>query len=172
MKLIKCKKCGRPFYDNEAKCPYCGSDVQLSAGNYVTQAISDETSHQTMEAVLSGNYHPQPAPEPEPEPVVAPAEPQQSEPIVPEAPAAMPEAEANSDRAEAMAAIEAAQQEVVGTADEMAAAMENEVESAPAPRKRHGWIWIIIILLILAAAAAAWWKWDFIYPKVMSLLGK
>ena len=55
---------------------------------------------------------------------------------------------------------------------EMAAAMENEVETAPAPRKRHGWIWIIIILLILAAAAAAWWKWDFIYPKVMSLLGK
>lgn len=178
MKLIKCKKCGRPFYDNEPKCPYCGCETSQSAGNYVTQAISDATSHKRMEDVLSGN--PQPAPSPV-QPMEAPvaellnAMPQpEAETVIPDVEEALvaETAETVSERAEAMAAIEAAQETAGENMKKEAVEERDEVETPFAPRKRHGWIWIVVIVLLLAAAAAVYWKWDFVYGKVMSLLGK
>lgn len=177
MKLIKCIKCGRPFYDNEPKCPYCGSDTSLSAENYITKPISDPESHKTMEDVLSGNYQPKPQ---QPEPLAPAPMADMAEPVPPmetippmETPITEPVVEmAESTRAEAMAAIESqsveAVNEMVGDVNEAI----NEVETSYAPRKRHRWIWIVILILLLAAAAAVYWKWDFVYAKVMSLLGK
>lgn len=176
MKLIKCKKCGRPFYDNEAKCPYCGSETSLSAENYVTKSISDATSHKRMEDVLSGNYRPEPEiVAPVVEPVAEVVEPV-AEPVataVEETAAAVEETvETVPERAEAMAAIEAAQGNETVNNDVNEALEERQEVETSAPRKRHGWIWILIIVLLLAAAAAVYWKWDWVYPKVMSLFGK
>ena len=177
MKLIKCNRCGRPYYDDQAVCPFCGQDTKFSANNFITKPITSPESHRKMEMHFSGEeLKAAPAPAEAPEAPVVVETPQEApataEPIEApqEAPAmTQPEVDEDADtseRAEAMASITAP----VEAVEEESADEEPQVEIAK-PRKRHGWIWIIVILLILAAAAAVYWKWDFVYEKVTSLLG-
>ena len=180
MKLIKCIKCGRPFYNDKKNCPYCGAESSISANNFITEPISSPESRKTMEAVLAGTYYKEVSPAPEPENAPKPVTVPDFEPAtVPEAPIVpdMSEVQTPSenisepiqDRAEAMAAIES-QAETAETPDLANIEEMLQVESEEKPRKRHGWIWIIIIILILAIAAAVYFKWDFVYAKVSSLL--
>lgn len=179
MKLIKCVKCGRPFYDNKSNCPYCGAESSISANNFITEPITSPESRKTMEAVLAGTYYKEAAPAPEPAKAPEPVIPNLESASTPEAPVVpdMSEAPAPSEnisepiqeRAEAMAAIES-QAEAAETPDIANIEELLQVESEEKPRKRHGWIWIIIIIIILAIAAAVYLKWDFVYPKVSSLL--
>lgn len=176
MKLIKCNHCGRPFYDNEEKCPYCGHDARLSANNFVTKPISDPKTHRIMEEVLSGNYHPEPRPVQKPvaRPVEEPKAIEEVEPIVAEMPVMEPEPEfepsaAVQERANAIAAI-VSENEADATVTE---AIENDihqVETSEAPRKRHRWVWIVIILILLGIGAAVYLKWDFVYAKALGLM--
>lgn len=170
MNLIKCSHCGRPFYDSESHCPYCGSDARLSANNRITQPITDAKMHKIMEDVLSGNYRPEPVDEhaapvvadipatPEPETIAA-IEPDTIEPdVIP--------SEAVQERAEAIAnATEGDTKEFI----ESDTPDDEELETSHLPRKRHTWLWILLIVLLLAAAAV-YWQWDFVYSKISQLI--
>ena len=83
MKLIKCNHCHRPYYDSDAKCPYCGHDTAKSVNNVVTRAISNPEAHHRMERMLSPDFDPR-----EFQPVVRPAEPIEQPRPEPEAPKA------------------------------------------------------------------------------------
>ena len=187
MKLIKCSHCGRPFYNEEKACPYCGHAAHLSATNFVTRPISDPKSHHLMEEMLSGNYKPQPIPvhtapiiQEKEEPVqatvpeqVSVPEPAPVEETNPE-PVAVEEveqpSEAVQERAENIAAVTS--QNAPGEVENPDQLEDpNGAEIAHAPRKRHVWVWIIVIILILAIAAAVYLKWDFVYDKVKGLIG-
>ncbi len=195
MKLIKCNRCGRPYYDNQAVCPFCGQDTKFSASNFITKPVSTPESHHLMEQRLSGKPQEQSL-ETKPSPVIetAPiAEQQHNEEVIDETPsthtaanltseeAAIASAFIDSDsedntdsestpangRAEAMANLAAQNDESEYNNDTIEE--EHQVEVAK-PRKRHTWIWILLIILLLVAAAA-YWKWDFINEKINSLLG-
>ncbi len=181
MKLIKCIKCGRPFYNSEEKCPYCGLAASESANNFITKPITTPESHKTMERMLSGNHdnetvNEQPAvveniptsvpagrsiAEPETEVVVE----QVAEAAVNAAAAGC---EAVNERAEAIAAVADAQPVVENNCP--VETPTDQVETEYAPKKKRGWIWIIVILILLAIAAAVYLKWDYVYSKVTSLL--
>ncbi len=183
MKLIKCTHCGRPYYNEEKACPYCGHSTHLSATNFVTKSISTPQSHKLMEDVLSGNYHPAPkpvhaetpvvAPQPQPEPLpVAEPLPEPEAPIAPE-PEAAPEPQSlqGAERAENIAAAAQQQEPVENVLPTDATEDPNEVATTHEPRKRHGWIWILLIVILLALGAAAYLYWDTITNFVSSLLG-
>lgn len=187
MKLIKCSHCGRPFYNEEKACPYCGHATNLSATNFVTRPISDPKAHKLMEDMLSGNLTPEPRPvhaaplihddEPSPAPLAEPAEVEEQQPL----PNAGPEPEATVDeaaepsnavreRADGIAT--ALQQTEEVSHEEHPIEEPNAADTDHLPRKRRGWIWIVVVILVLAIAAAVYLKWDFVYGKISSLLGK
>lgn len=186
MPLIKCKYCGRPFYDSEKACPYCGHATNLSAGNRVTKAISDPASHKLMEDILSGNYHPETitmhntpeaTPKPAAEPIAEPVVEDVVEPIVEPEAVVEPEpteediqpSEAVLDRADSIAAaVNANTNNGNDNVDDINP--ETELETTLPRKKRRWWIWIVIILILLGVAAAVYLKWDFVYSKVSSLL--
>lgn len=180
MSLIKCNHCGRPFYDSEKACPYCGHAANLSAGNFVTKAISDPTSHKLMEDVLSGNYHPQTppvhsSPVVTPEPVAEPVVEHVVEPVVETVVEPEPIEEFNQpseavlDRADSIAAAVNANTENGGE-DVADINPEAELETTLPRKKRRWWIWIVILVILLGLAAAVYLKWDFVYGKVSSIL--
>lgn len=192
MKLIKCSHCGRPFYNDEKACPYCGHPSNLSATNFITRSISDPKSHKLMEDMLSGNYqqvhiphitHVEVPPANEPKPIeVQPTAPvvekdTTEEPAATETkkeeekPQIQEPSEAIQERADNIAAATKQSQDIKKE-DAEATEEPNSTDTEHLPRKRHGWIWIIVIILILAIAAAVYLKWDFVYGKITSLLGK
>lgn len=168
MKLIKCNHCHRPYYDSEAKCPYCGHDTAKSINNVVTRAISDPEAHHRMERMLSPDYDPrefqpvvratEPIEQPKPQPEAPMAQEPVAEPVV---------SETAQGRADAIAAIknEASEEKI-----EHVASVEPDVETTPLPKKRHRGlvivIIIVVILLLAAAAAFCYLKWDFVKDKV------
>ncbi|MCR4829145.1 MAG: hypothetical protein K5864_06750 [Bacteroidales bacterium] len=171
MKLIKCNHCQRPYYDSEAKCPYCGHDTAKSIDNVVTHAISDPEAHHRMERMLSPDYDPR-----QNQPVVHPAkpveqpqpEPEKSEVHEPVAePVVTAVSETAQNRADAIAAIKSV---AVDQHDEHVATDVSDVETTPLPKKRHKGLVVVIImvviLLLAAAAAFCYLKWDFVKEKV------
>lgn len=196
MNLIRCNHCGRPFYDSEKACPFCGHASTLSVNNRVTKAISDPKSHKLMEDFFAGNLqHPdirtvdavpvtktvepqvkaspvadaQPASEPEP--TAEPKPINEPEPVAATQPVAEPEAvqpsEAVLDRADSIAAITA---DAPLNKEEAHDEQPDELETTLPRKKRHGWIWIIILVIILALAAAVYLKWDLVYSKISSII--
>lgn len=92
MSLIKCNNCGRPYYDSEIACPFCGHATNLSSNNRVTKTLSDQKSREMMEAFFAGDLH---QPEVQPvhrAPIIPKEEPVAMEnPAVEQEPAEMPE---------------------------------------------------------------------------------
>lgn len=190
MNLIRCNHCGRPFYDSEKTCPFCGHAASLSVNNRVSKAISDPKSHKLMEDFFNGtlqrndlhsanavpvNKKEEPAADTnpvaktqtatEPEPVA------EAKPAAEPGPIAEPEpvqpSDAVLDRAGSIAAITA---DAPINNEEAHDEQPDELETSLPGKKRHGWIWILILVIVLAIAAAVYLKWDFVYGKISSLL--
>ena len=155
MKLIKCGHCGRPFYDEETACPYCGHAAHLSASNLVTRPISDPETHRLMEEGVTTEQRPTREPDSvqtltddceamaEPEPIAEPiAEAEPREEFIP--------SETVQERAENIAAITA--NEAVGVHETDPDEEEpNEVETTHIPHKRRHWPWVVLIIVLLLA---------------------
>jgi len=171
MKLIKCSRCGRPYYESEAQCPYCHQDTAHSKGRYVTQSISEPASHQRMQDFFDGKMQqpaaPQPAPAPlmsempdpvapvetvaapEPEPIAPPEPEVAAEPLYQEAPLS----EEVAARAEAIA--EVTSQPPLDEEVPLMFTDEDQIETIGVKRRSHVWLWILLILIVLVGAAVA-----------------
>lgn len=174
MNLIKCNNCGRPFYDSEKACPFCGHASNLSSNNRVTKTISDPRSHKLMEAFFNGEKLQPETPPIQSTPVVNPEPAQEPEPIVEPEPLIEPEplqpSDAVLDRADSIAAAVNANanndsEEIIGENP------NDELETTLPHKKRRWWIWVIILVILLGLAAAVYLKWDFVYGKISSLIG-
>ena len=189
MTLIKCNHCGRPFYDSEKACPFCGHATSLSTGNRITKAISDTTSHKLMDDYFTGNLPhreirpvhsapvikkeqtvAQPEPVVEEEPVVEPNPDVEPDSIVEHAPAdesapAQP-SDAILNRAESIAAAVADNGEGASDTDDDE---PEEIETTLPRKKRHVWAWLLILVILVGLAAAVYLKWDFVYGKVSNI---
>ena len=180
MNLLKCNHCGRPFYDSEKACPFCGHAANLSANNRVTKTISDPKSHKLMEDFLAGNLqHPDIRPvhsapvireTEQPEPIVEPVVEPVTEPdsLCETQSSTMQPSDTVLERAESIAAVAA---EKVENKEEIADIETNELETSLPRKKRRWWIWVIILIILLGISAAVYLKWDFVYEKVTGLIG-
>lgn len=137
MKLIKCPKCGRPFYNDNDQCPYCSQDSnaplqQLSNTDYVEPAAEVEEPSAVSTAVT-----------PEP-PVAARTDSKTISRTI-------------SERAENIALVSS---QNTGAANTDMAEEPNTVETEPVPPKRHPWRWILAILIIALLATLILLHWN------------
>lgn len=137
MKLIKCPKCGRPFYNDNDQCPYCSQD-----------------SNAPLQQPSNTDYV-EPAAEVEEPPAVSTA-------VTPEPPAAaMTDSKTISrtisERAENIALVSS---QNTGAANTDMAEEPNTVETEPVPPKRHPWRWILAILIIALLATLILLHWN------------
>ena len=137
MKLIKCPKCGRPFYNDNDQCPYCSQDSnaplqQPSNTDYVEPAAEVEEPSAVSTAVT-------------PEPPVAVRT--DSKTI----------SRTISERAENIALVSS---QNTGAANTDMAEEPNTVETEPVPPKRHPWRWILAILIIALLATLILLHWN------------
>lgn len=137
MKLIKCPKCGRPFYNDNDQCPYCSQD-----------------SNAPLQQPSNTDYV-EPAAEVEEPPAVSTA-------VTPEPPAAARTdsktiSRTISERAENIALVSS---QNTGTANTDMAEEPNTVETEPVPPKRHPWRWILAILIIALLATIILLHWN------------
>lgn len=156
MKLIKCPKCGRPFYNDNDQCPYCSQDSnaplqQPSNTDYVEPAAEVEESPSVSTAVT-------------PEPPAAEVEEPSavSTAVTPEHPAAARTdsktiSRTISERAENIALVSS---QNTGAANTDMAEEPNTVETEPVPPKRHPWRWILAILIIAVLATLILLHWN------------
>ena len=199
MKLIKCIYCGRPFYNDQQQCPFCGNDAKTSANNFVTRPISDASSHKKMEDALSARLHngadndnqeihdttaeampteaaahePLTTDAPEHETTNVDMEDETSKETADNLDETKAEMDNNTcvkpERADAMAALKKEEGDMEDEEDAEPSDADN-VETTNAPRKRHTWLWILIVL-IAVLAVFVFWQWDFIQEKTNSILG-
>lgn len=137
MKLIKCPKCGRPFYNDNDQCPYCSQDSnaplqQPSNTDYVEPAAEVEEPPAVSTAVI-----------PEP-PVAARTDSKTISRTI-------------SERAENIALVSS---QNTGAANTDMAEEPNTVETEPVPPKRHPWRWILAILIIALLATLILLHWN------------
>lgn len=137
MKLIKCPKCGRPFYNDNDQCPYCSQDSnaplqQPSNTDYVEPAAEVEEPPAVSTAVT-------------PEPPVAA---RTDSKII---------SRTISERAENIALVSS---QNTGAANTDMAEEPNTVETEPVPPKRHPWRWILAILIIALLATLILLHWN------------
>jgi len=137
MKLIKCPKCGRPFYNDNDQCPYCSQD-----SNAPLQQPSNTD-------------HVEPAAEVEEPPAVSTA-------VTLEPPAAARTdsktiSRTITERAENIALVSS---QNTGAANTDMAEEPNTVETEPVPPKRHPWRWILAILIIALLATFILLHWN------------
>jgi|GEM_PF-2537469 uncharacterized OB-fold protein len=137
MKLIKCPKCGRPFYNDNDQCPYCSQDSnaplqQPSNTDYVEPAAEVEEPPAVSTAVT-----------PEP-PAVAKTDSKTISRTI-------------SERAEIIALVSS---QNTGAANTDMAEEPNTVETEPVPPKRHPWRWILAILIIALLATLILLHWN------------
>lgn len=137
MKLIKCPKCGRPFYNDNDQCPYCSQDSnaplqQLSNTDYVEPAAEVEEPPAVSTAVT-----------PEP-PATARTDSKTISRTI-------------SERAENIALVSSQNTDAANT--DMAEE-PNTVETEPVPPKRHPWRWILAILIIALLATLILLHWN------------
>ena len=137
MKLIKCPKCGRPFYNDNDQCPYCSQDSnaplqQPSNTDYVEPAAEVEEPPAVSTAVTS-----------EP-PVAARTDSKTISRTI-------------SERAENIALVSS---QNTGAANTDMAEEPNTVETEPVPPKRHPWRWILAILIIVLLATLILLHWN------------
>ena len=137
MKLIKCPKCGRPFYNDNDQCPYCSQDSnaplqQPSNTDYVESAAEVEEPPAVSTAVI-----------PEP-PVAARTDSKTISRTI-------------SERAENIALVSS---QITGAANTDMAEEPKTVETEPVPPKRHPWRWILAILIIAVLATLILLYWN------------
>lgn len=127
MRLLTCGHCGRPFYDNEKACPYCGhAFIPL-------QDMRDEALETKQEDGQAAESHTEAQAEPQPS---------TTNPSV-------------NSRSESIAAITAANSNIA--AEEFNPECDpNQIETTYPPRRRRLWVWIVILLLFAALAAVAY----------------
>jgi len=182
MKLIKCGHCGRPYYDENEACPYCGHALGSSPTNYQKEGTQKQPGQTIQEPASSKKTAPAPeqktiiaaAPIPEPEPTeedkpVLEPEPQgEAETAAKPMPATL-QPKQNTQRANAMAAISAsATQNTELQKSDKNESDPNQIETILPPRKRHTWLWVLIVVLIMLAAA--YFFRDYVKQALSSLL--
>jgi uncharacterized Zn finger protein (UPF0148 family) len=133
MKLITCGLCGRPFYDKEKACPYCGhafdSLPPFEMGNNEQDLMNEvptiekETDSTTFSQTSDSNA-------------------------------------ASNLRAETMAAITSVSVLVESETTE-SLLDPNQIETTYPPRKRRVWFWIVITLFFITTAAACYYCLQF-----------
>ncbi len=139
MKLIKCDKCGRPYYDNEVECPYCGHST--SSSDNISKPEINVTEVDIMPDII----------------------PVHERPIIPEE--NNTPSEAVLSRAEAMANLAEKNPQIE---NDYTDAAPDEADTIPLPRKRRGWIWLVVIVFLLAIGCVVYLKWDFLCGIVSS----
>lgn len=152
MRLLTCGHCGRPFYDNEKACPYCGHAFTPS-----TEATDEVLKPQNEELEQEQKQE---------------QEPMQEQECIIDAPAETPLPTTNTtynSRSESIAAITAANSHIA--ADNSNSECDpNQIETSYPPRHRRIWVWIVIILLLVALTAAAYIYRDHLQHFVGSIL--
>ena len=143
MKLIECGHCGRPFYDKEKACPYCGhafdSLPPVEKENEEledTRPLSSTTPSNLDRETKNGEL--------------------KTESNI-DAPASSPLTTLHSPftlRAESIAAITENQSQP-DIPNHQPCNDPNQIETTYPPHKRRVWLWVVIILIVLALAAAA-----------------
>ena len=159
MKLIKCHRCGRPYYDSSAECPYCNDAVQS------TSDITKQPEVDAPEIVIPDNTMDtiiEPCEEPFVEPNVMPVH---KRPVQQYEEAA--ESKTASGRAEAMANLA---ENVKVIEDSNFSSIPGEADTTPLPRKRHGWVWIVVIVILVILALAIYLKWDYVNNLITSII--
>ena len=143
MKLIECGHCGRPFYDKEKACPYCGhafdSLPPIETESEEMEDIRPQSS--TTPSNLDG----------ETENVEL-----KTESNI-DAPVSSPSTASHSPftmRAESIAAITESQSQPT-TSNSQPENDPNQIETTYPPRKRRVWLWVVIIVLLTLIAVAA-----------------
>lgn len=184
MKLIKCGHCGRPYYDENEACPYCGHALGSSPTNYQKEGTQKQPEQTNQEPASSKKTDPAPeqktiiaaAPIPEPEPTkedkpILEPEPQgEAEIVAKPTPAPLQQPKQNTQRANAMAAISAsATQNAELQNSDRNESDPNQIETILPPRKRHTWLWVLLVVLIMLAAAAYFFR-DYVKQALSSLL--
>lgn len=183
MKLIKCGHCGRPYYDENEACPYCGHALGSSPTNNQDESTQKQPEQTIQEPVSSKKTDPAPeqktiiaaAPIPEPEPtegykpVLEPEPQDEAETVAKPTPAPL-QPKQNTQRANAIAAISAsATQNAKLQNSDRNESDPNQIETILPPRKRHTWLWVLLVVLIMLAAAAYFFR-DYVKQALSSLL--
>lgn len=184
MKLTKCGHCGRPYYDENEACPYCGHALGSSPTNYQKEGTQKQPEQTNQEPASSKKTDPAPeqktiiaaAPIPEPEttkedkPVLEPEPQGEAETASKPTSAPLQQPKQNTQRANAIAAISASatQNAELQNADRNESD-PNQIETILPPRKRHTWLWVLIVVLIMLAAAAYFFR-DYVKQALSSLL--
>ncbi len=127
MRLLPCGHCGRPFYDNEKACPYCGHAFLPLPETVDVEPVRKEEPAQEAESHVD-------------------------EPAAPLPPAAAPSA---NSRSESIAAITAANSNIAAVECHSECDL-NQIETTYPPRRRRLWVWIVLLLLLAALGAAAY----------------
>ncbi len=127
MRLLTCGHCGRPFYDNEKACPYCGhAFLPLPETEVMELETKDEQVQETESHAA----------------VTVDTQPVTANPPV-------------NSRSESIAAITAANSNIA--AEEFNSECDpNQIETTYPPRRLRLWVWIVILLLFAALAAVAY----------------
>ena len=161
MKLIKCGHCGRPYYDENEACPYCGHALGSSPTNNQDENTQKQPEQTIQEPASSKKTAPASVLEPEPQgeaktaakPMPATLQPKQ-----------------NTQRANAIAAISAsATQNTELQNSDKNESDPNQIETILPPHKRHTWLWVLLVVLIMLAAAAYFFR-DYVKQALSSLL--
>lgn len=127
MRLLTCGHCGRPIYDNEKACPYCGhAFLPLPETEVMELETKDEQVQETESHAA----------------VTVDTQPVTANPPV-------------NSRSESIAAITATNSNIA--AEEFNPECDpNQIETTYPPRRRRLWVWIVILLLFAALAAVAY----------------
>lgn len=184
MKLIKCGHCGRPYYDENEACPYCGHALGSSPTNNQDESTQKQPEQTNQEPASSKKTDPAP----EQKTIIAAAPISESEPTEGDKPVLEPESQGeaetaskptsaplqqpkqNTQRANAMATISAsATQNAELQNSDRNESDPNQIETILPPRKRHTWLWVLLVVLIMLAAAAYFFR-DYVKQALSSLL--
>lgn len=145
MKLIKCGHCGRPFYDKEKACPYCG---------HAFDSLQPDENRPPLEGVGRRPGVVRTRTDKGERRIANPTEQECNI----DTPANSPSSVLHSPfptRGESIAAITESQSQP-SVLNSLPENDPNQIETTYPPRKRRVWLWVVIILLVLALAAAAY----------------
>ena len=127
MRLLTCGHCGRPIYDNEKACPYCGHAFLPSqeTGGMELETKDEQVQETESHAAVTID----------------------SQPVTANPPV--------NSRSESIAAITTANSNIA--AEEFNPECDpNQIETTYPPRRRRLWLWIVLLLLLAALASAAY----------------
>ena len=171
MKLIKCRHCGRPFYDENEACPYCGHALDSSSNNNpnesnLSESNSNESNHNESNLSESNsnesNHNESNFSENN---LNESTQPEQSSVL--RSQTSVSEPFSVPSRADAIAALTSTSQQNEAQPDQIQNENydPNQIETTLPPRRKHTLLWIAITLLIIASAAAVYF-----FPLIKQML--